>query len=161
MVILAGRAGSCQTLPGRMTPQDDIAAMTNPTSDTIQNALGMVVAVIPGSDGTSHERAASQPPVGVPGRRRIQARAPARAPPLPSPCTSSTQAAMSLIVWSDMSLRLQWLDPEHRVVSRVWERCEELARPPTHVLAIGGHDSVVLVATDLDRSERLVRPALL
>ena len=51
------------------------------------------------------------------------------------------------------------LDPEHGVISRVREGGEELAGPPTHVLAIGGHDPVVLVALDLDRPERLVRPA--
>ena len=56
-----------QTLAGTTTPQNDIAAMTNPTSDTIQNALASVVAVSAGSDGTSQDRAASQSPVFVPG----------------------------------------------------------------------------------------------
>ena len=79
---------------------------------------------------------------------------------------------MSLIVWSDMSpsdlgrfacrsdgTAFGSVDPEHRVVGRVRKGGEELARSPSHVLAIGGHHPVVLVATDLDRPEGLVRPA--
>jgi len=46
------------------------------------------------------------------------------------------------------------------VVSRVRKGAEELPRPPAHVLAIGGHHPVVLLAANLDRPERLVRPTL-
>ena len=45
------------------------------------------------------------------------------------------------------------------MVSGVGEGSEELAGPPTHALAIGGHDQVVLVALDLDGAEGLVRQA--
>ncbi len=68
------------TSTGRSTPQNDRAAITNPTSDAIQNALASVLAVSAGRVGMSQVRAAAQSPVLEPGRNRIQSRAPS-APP--------------------------------------------------------------------------------
>lgn len=47
------------------------------------------------------------------------------------------------------------------MIASVGEGGEELTDPPTHVLAIGGHDAVVLVAQDLDRAEGFVPPPAL
>jgi hypothetical protein len=73
------------------------AATTKPTSETIQNVLATSVAVPGASDGTSHERAAVQAPVLLPGRSWIQAMAP-RAPPCPRPCKSRTPAKTILVI---------------------------------------------------------------
>jgi hypothetical protein len=43
---------------GTRTPQNDIAAIPKPTSDTIQRALASAVAVSALNDGASHDRAA-------------------------------------------------------------------------------------------------------
>ena len=66
--------------PGTRRPQNDRAAATKPIRDRTQKMLAAVVAAGAGSEGNSHDRAASQPPVSSPGLNLSQMSAPS-APP--------------------------------------------------------------------------------
>jgi hypothetical protein len=70
---IAEATASCrQTSPDSMMPQNARAAPMKPRREMAQKALATAVAVVVGSEGISHDRAASQPPVLSPGLDLIQ-----------------------------------------------------------------------------------------
>src|SRR3990170_4020382 len=61
--IEEARASCLHASPGTRTPQNDMAAATNPIVDRTQKMLATVVATEAASEGNSHDRARSQEPV--------------------------------------------------------------------------------------------------
>jgi len=62
--------------PGTKVPQNDNAAATKPSRDTIPGIAAIVVTADDGREGNSHDRAGSQPPVFVLGPCAIEMSAP-------------------------------------------------------------------------------------